>query len=53
VVYVYVFNDFMALSWQDYKSLTSVWTTACFSQMALNLLSGFAPPQLMQPVVRA
>jgi hypothetical protein len=32
VIYVYVFNDLMAITWQDYKLLTSVWTTACFTQ---------------------
>ena len=32
VVYVHVFNDLMAPSWQDYKLHTSVWTTACFTQ---------------------
>jgi hypothetical protein len=40
VIYIVVFIGLIAITRQDYKLLTSVWTTTCFMQLALNFYQG-------------
>jgi hypothetical protein len=52
VIYIHVFIGLIAITWQDYKSLTSVWTDHLFQAIGVKLLLGIAPAELVQPVFR-